>query len=408
MSAGGTVKVAHLVSHPVQYFAPLYRRLSQEPQIDLTVFYCSRQGLESYVDPGFQQMLAWDVPLLEGYRYTFLSNVRRNGRVNGFASLINPGIVRELLAGRFDAIWIHGYNYITHLLAFAAASVSRTPVLYRTESSLVHDRYFQRTLPVRLLKPLFLRTLFRGVDGFLSIGTLNSEFYLAYGAEPSRIFHVPYTVDNRYFVEAVASIAPERERMRAELGIGPDDIVFLFPAKLTPEKAPLELVRAYERVGSDRKALLFVGDGELRAQAEFFVSARGLRGVHFLGFVNQSRLPSVYAMSDVLVRTDGAFKGDWGLTVNEAMACGLAILSNDAVGAAVDLVTHGENGLIFRFRDTEDLAAAMRRLVDDPALCRRMGNRSREIISTWSYEQCVAGILQALRTVVGREQAVRA
>ena len=394
---GRPYRLAVLNSHPIQYFAPLYRRLAARPELDLTVFYCSDQGARSYHDRDFGQAVAWDVPLLEGYRHQVLPNLRRGGRVEGFTSLVNPGIAPALARGRFDALWLHSYHYATHCLAVAAARLARTPILYRTESSLTYDRHVTRSVPVRLLKPLLLRALFGQVRCFLSIGSLNTEFYLHHGVQPGDVFQVPYTVDNDFFAEQAARHRPHRARLRAELGVDPDAVVFLFPAKLTPLKRPLDALRAYQRVPTARKALLFAGDGELRAEAERYAERHRLDGVRFLGFANQSELPRIYAISDVLVRPDGVSRGDWGLTVNEAMAAGLAVVATDCIAASADLVEPGGNGFVVRYGDLDDLARAMGELAADPPACRRMGRRSAEIVARWSYEECVQGVLAALR-----------
>jgi len=393
-------RLAVLNSHPIQYFAPLYRRLAQEEEVDLTVYYCSRVGLDGYEGTGgFGQAIKWDVPLLDGYKHCFLSNLRRRDDVSRFGSLVNPAIVTALLRNRYDALWLHSYSYVTHLLSVVASRLAGTPILYRTESSLTFDLMVRRSLGVRAVKPVFLRALFKQVAAFLAIGTLNRQFFEYYGAPSERIFHVPYSVDNDHFRILAAEARRDRAKLRARLGLRDEDVVFLFAAKMTPNKAPLELLRAYERVKAPRKALLIAGDGELRSQAEAYVREHGLERVRFLGFVNQSALPEVYAMSDVFVRPDGIAKGDWGLTVNEAMASGLALVSSDSIGATVDLVRHGENGFVWRFGDLDDLARAMERHTTDAAACRRMGDRSQEIISAWSYEECVRGIIAALHSL---------
>ena len=56
------VKVAYLVSHPIQYQAPLLRRIAQEPDIELTVFFGSDFSVQEYVDKGFGVDVKWDVP----------------------------------------------------------------------------------------------------------------------------------------------------------------------------------------------------------------------------------------------------------------------------------------------------------------------------------------------------------
>jgi len=97
-------RLAVLSSHPIQYFTPLYRRIAGEPDIDLMVYFCSRVGLEDYVDEGFGRRLRWDVPLLEGYPHRFLPNMGSGRSVSTFRSLINPAILAELWRERPDAI----------------------------------------------------------------------------------------------------------------------------------------------------------------------------------------------------------------------------------------------------------------------------------------------------------------
>lgn len=392
-------RLAVLASHPIQNQAPLYRKLASHPEVDLTVFYCSDQGVSGGLDPGFGIPVRWDIPMLDGYRHKFVGNLRRCP-LGGFASLVNPGLIPEIAHGRFDALLLHGHAYVSDWIALLAAHATNTPLLYRSESSLTYDQRVRRGLLVRMLKPAVLRFLFRQVSCFLAIGSLNAEFYLHFGARPDQVFHVPYAVDNEYFSSRTAEHRLKRDEIRKSLGIRPEDVVFLFAAKMTPKKAPLELLEAYSRLGNrDGVALVLAGDGELRQSAEQFARSRTLRGVHFTGFVNQSELPRYYAISDVFVRPDGIYQGDWGLTVNEAMAAGLAIIATDSIGATRDLVRQGENGLVVRFGDLDDLASAMGHLAQDGTRCARMGRRSEEIIATWSYEECVQGILKALRSL---------
>lgn len=81
-------RLAILNTHPIQYFAPLYKRLAQQENIELTVLYCSRWGLDAYIDPQFKTIVKWDIPLLEGYNYKFLKNLRKTEDVNKFLILL--------------------------------------------------------------------------------------------------------------------------------------------------------------------------------------------------------------------------------------------------------------------------------------------------------------------------------
>ena len=97
-------KLAIVNSHPIQYFAPLHRRLAGDPRIDLTVYFCSRQGFEEYLDPGFGTTVKYDIPLVEGFAHKFLPNLRNTDRMDGFFSMVNPSIISEFWRNRYDAI----------------------------------------------------------------------------------------------------------------------------------------------------------------------------------------------------------------------------------------------------------------------------------------------------------------
>src|SRR5271163_5269107 len=96
------VKVAYLVSHPIQYQAPLLRRIAQEPDIDLTVLFGSDFSVRGYKDEGFGVGVKWDVPLLDGYRHEFLPVLRDNSNP-GALSPLSYGILSRLRGRKKDA-----------------------------------------------------------------------------------------------------------------------------------------------------------------------------------------------------------------------------------------------------------------------------------------------------------------
>jgi glycosyltransferase involved in cell wall biosynthesis len=385
------MKLAVLNTHPIQYFAPLYRRLSREPDIDLTVYFCSRQGAEEYLDPGFGERIKWDTSLLDGYNHKFLRNLRGKDAVKGFWSLINPQIVGELRKGKYDALWVNGHNHATYLLAICAAKILRVPVLMRCETHLLLNR---SNLRRAVRKPLMSFLYNRLCAACLPIGKRNREFYQAHGVSDDRLFQVPYTVDNEYFARQTA--AYDRAEARRELGLAKDKPVILFASKLLPRKRPMDLLLAFQRASkiSTQAALVFVGSGEEEQSLKDYVRNNNLSDVHFFGFRNQSELPKFYSVADVFVLPTE--NEPWGLILNEVMCAGLPVIVSSEVGAAADLVRHGENGLLFEAGNVEQLAGCLRQLVIDRETRNRMGEESRSIISNWDYEACVHGIRQAL------------
>ena len=125
-----------MVSHPIQYQAPLLRRIAQEADIDLTEIFGSDFSVRGYQDAGFGVDVKWDVPLLDGYKYEFLPRLRDKGNA-GFASPITYGHLSRL-RGRngevpFDALWVHGYSSLNTIYGILAANLLGIPVLLRAE-----------------------------------------------------------------------------------------------------------------------------------------------------------------------------------------------------------------------------------------------------------------------------------
>jgi glycosyltransferase involved in cell wall biosynthesis len=80
----------------------------------------------------------------------------------------------------------------------------------------------------------------------------------------------------------------------------------------------------------------------------------------------------------------------------------LPLVLSDRVGAAHDLLAHGENGFIVAAEDVDATAAALERLAADPALRKAMGERSRELVRGWGYEPSVASFAAAVREATAR------
>ncbi len=397
------LRLAYLVTHPIQYQAPLLRRIAAEPDIALTAFFGTDFSAHAFKAEEFGQVIAWDVPLLEGYDYQVLPRLLGRAKPGVLPPLdfwrpLNYGLARRLAKGEFDALWVHGYAHWTHLLAMASARRRAIKVLLRDEATSISR---PRGLANRLAKRVFFTAVDRYVDAYLAIGALNRQYYLANGIKETRIFPMPYAVDNARFRVEADRAAETRAAFRAALGLEPGRPVLLFAAKLIERKRPAELLAAFARIHDDpvlrRPYLLFAGDGPLRPSLQAEAARIAPDAVRFLGFQKQTELPRCYDLCDAFILPSG--QEAWGLVVNEVMCAGRAVIVSDRVGAGVDLVRPGENGAVFRNDDVDDMARAIRDVLADPARLAAMGRKSREIIATWSFEEDVAGLRWALRFV---------
>ncbi len=387
------LRLAAVAAGPVIYQAPLYRALAADGRIDLTVYFASSGGVRPYDAAFGGRPVVWDVDLLGGYRSEFLRAADGNDVLGGFFALRDLDVIRRIAGGAYDAVWVHGYSYLTIWLAMTTAWLCRRPVLLREEQTLLHDRPW----PKRWARDLVLRALLRRVYG-LYIGSSNRAYFRRYGVPEHRLFFAPYCVDNDFFRQEAMRLASRKGELRASFGIEPDaGPLVLFVGKLTAKKEPLLALGAFARVrSSQRCSLLFVGEGELEATLRRRVEAESVPDVHFSGFLNRSEISRAYAAADLLVLPSSLHE-TWGLVVNEAMNFSLPVIVSDKVGCAPDLVRDGKNGYVVPSRDAEALATAIGSLVADPERRCSFGTRSRQIVDGWHYRVAVEGIIDACR-----------
>src|SRR5262249_11172834 len=142
-----------------------------------------------------------------------------------------------------------------------------------------------------------------------------------------------------------------------------EDPVVLYAAKLIPMKSAATLIHAFGSRSRGRAALVLVGDGPLRGELTALAKRYSSARVHFLGFVNPSRMPAAYAIGNLFVLP--SVYEPWGLAVNEAMNLGLPVVVSDQVGCGPDLVSP-DNGWVFPAGNAESLGRILDAALPDP------------------------------------------
>lgn len=385
-------RLACLTSHPIQYQAPMFRRLATYPKIDLTVYFMSDLSVQGYHDQELDVYLKWDVPLLDGYKHVFLPCLGKTNEVSVWN--LHPTIVTELWRNRYDAILVHGYTTATAWLAFIGACLTRTPIIFRGEADLL----LPRSRGKQALKGLVLARLFKRINAFLFSYGGNADYYRYYSVPEEKLFSCPCAVDNAFWQEQATNLQGAKPRLKRAIGVPSESPAILFVGKLILRKRPLGLIRAFEGISNKTGAwLVFVGDGPLKAELVQYVREHGLRRVIFLGFKNQSEIAPFYAMADIFVLSSNHDPSP--KVLNEAMNFSLPVISTNRVGTATDLVKPGENGFVYPVGDIGALRSCLSALLESSQLRQQMGRRSLEIVSEWSYEKDVEGILAALEYV---------
>ena len=376
------MKLAIVITHPIQYYAPVFKLLAQRGKIIVKVFYTWERGAEKY-DVGFGKSFEWDIPLLEGYDHVFVSN---NGNMNkGFRDVRNPTLIREIEQWGADAVLVYGWNYHSHLKAMRHFKGNKQ-VLFRGDSTLLNEKKGVK----QMMRRVFLRWVYSHVDAALYVGSHNKQYFLKHGLKEHQLFFAPHSIDNDRFAEITEKDKLFRDDLWRQLGIPPEARKFLFVGKLQYQKNPSLLVKAFIQLKRPGMHLLFVGNGDEEEMVKAL--AKPYPNIHFLPFQNQSAMPAIYRLGDAYCLT--SVSETWGLAVNEAMACGRAVLVSHRVGCSVDLVKDGKNGYVFESGNVDDLVKKLEMLSMDDTDA--MGAMSKQMINDWSVERQVECIESAL------------
>jgi glycosyltransferase involved in cell wall biosynthesis len=381
------MRLAIVASHPIQYYAPLFRELAR--RLDLTVFFGHCATPSDQAKAGFGVGFNWDVDLLSGYAHAFLQNVARRPGLDRFTGCDTPEIGKRFREHGFDAVLVQGWYLKFLLQAVFAAKWLGVPVIVRGDSHLKTPRSALKGSVKSILYPGFLRLF----DAALHVGERSRAYWMHYGYPESRLFFSPHCVDTSWF--AARATAQARAELRARIGIRPETKAVLFAGKLVPFKRPMDVVAAAAQLKADGRDLcvLVAGAGPLENEISAKASTNGVP-LHALGFCNQTLMPKVYAAADLLVLpSDG--RETWGLVANEALACGLPIILSDEVGSAPDLAGDRSAGRVFSVGDVRALANAMGHVLDNPPSSQAIATKSM----IYSLECAADGILRAVTFV---------
>lgn len=378
------MRLAIVCTHPIQYFAPVFSELSKRPEIDIKVFYGWRGASGAAFDPGFGQSVQWDIPLLEGYEYEFVPNNAAKPGSDHYRGIQLPTLNSRIQEWHADAVLVYGWCYQAHLNCMRFFK-KKMPVLFRGDSTLLLQPRGLR----KIARSLLLRWVYRHVDRALYVGTENKAYYKAFGLKEQQLVFAPHAIDNERFANSSDDL--QGQAFRRTQGVGDDEIVMLLPAKLEPIKNPGLLLDVFESLANPKCHLFFAGSGPLEGELKL----RRVAKAHFLGFQNQSQMPTIYRAADLVVLPSRS--ETWGLALNEAMACGRAILASDSVGAAIDLIQHGVNGWIVKANNFESLHDCLKHATrTDRDGMRTYGEQSRKFIKQWSIPVQVDAIQSAL------------
>jgi glycosyltransferase involved in cell wall biosynthesis len=348
--------------------------------------------------------------------------------------------VRLFRAHHVELAFLPSYSPARLLALFAAAKTLGIRTVMMNESHAGTDR-------ARGWKKQLKRQIVKRFDAALVGGEPHKRYFASLGIPAENIFTGYDAIDNVYFLKRAAEIRSEHHTYRSQYGL--PQHYFLSMGRMVEKKNLFTLLEAYRQYvhsflqsnqGDNASqslpySLVFVGSGEDEARLESTAQAMGFRtinrretgsnspsefserlvdeqallhqsgSVFFYGYRQIDENPIFYALSDAFILPSK--QEEWGLVVNEAMACSLPVIVSRTAGCAEDLLPARQvtqiqsleertNGYVFDPSSPEALGEALKRIAySSPSVKERMGTCSREIVSHYSSEEFARNALFA-------------
>ncbi len=335
------MKICVVTPQPTPYRDPFWNTVSEQPGVELDVFYCYAKGEDR----------PWEIDWPFKFRAEVLPGRAWLGQHNGYW---NPSILRKLREAQYDAIILGGYNHLTMLAAAWYARRHKIPYFVMCESfhGLRRPRYrsfFKRPL---------VGWIVANASGILPTGKLAREYLISYGGREDRCVHVPNSPDLDGLREQSARLWPQRETIRRELGLSEKPTI-IFVGRLIHKKGVDLLLKALAHVIRTTPCeLLIVGDGPERDRLIDLSQRLGIpSSVKFVGFRQPRELLRWYCAADLFVLP--ARSEPFGVVVMEALACGLPVVVTTLVGCYPDVINSERVGRVVPPEDTTALAGAL-------------------------------------------------
>lgn len=374
-------KVLILHNFMAPYRFPLFRKLSEYKDVDLTVHFMTRS----------QKNRRWKKLPKLGFKYKVLPRweISLSGK-DLLAYIINYTFPFEFLRSNFDVVISAGWLDFASQMGFILSKIMGRKFIIWSESTINEPSFLRKiTLP-------FVKYVVKHSDACIAIGTKSKEYLVSLGASQEKIFVAYSTVDVEHFVKKSQMSKQELEIYKNKLGLSKSKVI-LYVGQFIERKGLKYLIEAFQKIEKKLKnvKLLLLGYGPQKVELESMVKRKKLTGVCFKDHVEIDEIPKYYKLADVFVLP--SYEETWGLVINEAMSVGLPIVTTRVVGASTDLVIENKNGFVVKEKSSKDLFEKLTMLLQNQKVVESFSKYSRKHIMKFTPGKAAASFVKAIR-----------
>ena len=359
------------------YRLPVFEEINKK--FDLTVYFCYRKSKDRL----------WDTSL-KGYR--FKSYILPHIKLGPF--ILNYNLFFKLLLSHYDVYIVCKNAYETLfsvLVVLIIARAFKKPLFIWSEH--IITEFSKKELESSLLKKIgnkvlkfYRKFLYKKTAAFIAYSRKAKEFLLKNGVLERKIFTGWQAIPFDY-VSKVNILKSDTKYKNKQ--------IILTMSYLKKMKGIEYLIQAFNdlKLELENAILIIIGVGE--EEKKLKALAQGNKDIYFIGYKDGIEKLKWYAIADLFVLP--TLHDAWGLVVNEAMCFGLPIITTTAAGCS-EIIK--DNGFVIPPGDKEKLKEAMKKILTNPELRRKMGQRSKEYNKIYTIEGATKPFINAINFVL--------
>lgn len=305
----------------------------------------------------------------------------------GVDKTIGLDIIKQVRRQKYDYLFISGYASPSVIFLITYCRFFRIPYFIETDGGFNKNDKFH----VKFMKKILLG----GAKGIFTTCQELIDYYKENGYN-ERIYKYPFSSFYKKDINVAPASIEEKIACRNYLGMCEKNIIITvgrFSYKEGYGKGYDRVLQAAQHLKQQNIGWYIIGG----TPTETFVQMRDemrLDNVHFVDFKKKDDLNIYYRAADIFVlMTIGDI---WGLVINEAMACGLPVITTDRCVAGLEMISNGENGFIIPVGNDIALAEKVNLILQDEQLMTKIAKNNIKKVEYWTIENMVAKHLEVL------------
>lgn len=281
--------------------------------------------------------------------------------------------VLQYLNKDYDQIVVGMYSTFTAMISILYMKINKIPFILSTDGGFVKEE--------KKIKKLFKQFFIRSADKWLSTGMMATQYLCHYGANKQRISTYPFTSLSEKDILLSPIEAADKITIKTKLRIKEEKIIISVGEFIYRKGFDL-LIQASKDFNDGTIGIYFIG-GKKTDEYIQLCEKNKISNIYFLDFMEKKDLLEYYKAADLFVLPTR--EDIWGLVINEAMGCGLPVITTDRCIAGTELIDNGQNGYIVPVNDVDELREKIPFILNNTNIKKYMSEQSLKKIRQYTF-----------------------